>query len=147
VAQRRSTKHTPRIDDEMQHDVRSLIEGNPVESRSQEQRLQEDPGLHAATRPGTDRVADQVSESEIELRAELARSLKPSVFPGDRDRLLEAALDQQAPDDIVELIRRLPEGVVFDHFESAWEALGGHTERGHTERGYTGSERGDVERP
>jgi hypothetical protein len=122
VAERRSDKHGPRIDEEMRHEVASLIEGSPVESRSREQRLQEDPDPYASTGPGLE------DQGEIDQRAELARSLRPSSFPATKEQLLEIAVNEQAPDEHLDLLRRLPDGVVFEHFEDVWEALGGHTE-------------------
>ena len=42
--ERGSDKHSPRIDDEMHHEVRSLEQGAPVEARVEEFREQEGPG-------------------------------------------------------------------------------------------------------
>jgi hypothetical protein len=42
--ERGSDKHGPRLDDQMEHDVRPLLQGAPVEARATEAREQEGPG-------------------------------------------------------------------------------------------------------
>jgi hypothetical protein len=42
--ERGSDKHGPRVDEELQHEVRSLEQGAPVEARAEEFREQEGPG-------------------------------------------------------------------------------------------------------
>ena len=42
--ERGSDKHSPRLDDELDHETRSLQQGAPVESRVEEHREQEGPG-------------------------------------------------------------------------------------------------------
>jgi hypothetical protein len=117
--ERRSDKHGPLLDDALEHDVRSMLQGSPVESRADEGREQEG----AATQV--------LSDDEVDARAELARFIEPSVFPADRDALLDSARGQHAPDSVLDRLARLPDGT-YTHTQAVWEALGGHTERGHT---------------
>src|SRR5215211_1294805 len=42
--ERQSNLHSPRVDEEMQHEVESLTRGSPVEARIEESRLMEDAG-------------------------------------------------------------------------------------------------------
>jgi hypothetical protein len=42
--ERGSDKHSPRVDEEMKHEVRSLEQGAPLEARVEEFREQEGPG-------------------------------------------------------------------------------------------------------
>ena len=42
--ERGSDKHTPRLDDELEHETRSMTQGSPIEARSQEERMKEPPG-------------------------------------------------------------------------------------------------------
>jgi hypothetical protein len=58
----------------------------------------------------------------------LARHLRPSAFPGDRDALVAAATGEFAPDGVVERLRGLPSGENFTNVEEVWLALGGHRE-------------------
>jgi hypothetical protein len=42
--ERGSDKHTPRLDDELDHETRSMTQGSPIEARSREDRMKEPPG-------------------------------------------------------------------------------------------------------
>ena len=42
--ERRSDKHTPRLDDELDHETRSMTQGSPLEARAGEDRMKEPPG-------------------------------------------------------------------------------------------------------
>ena len=131
--ERSSDKHTPRVDDELKQELRSIVQGSPVEARASEAREQEGPAdgeptpdaLISGQRPSPS--PDTLSHDEVEARAELARHLQPSVFPADREALVASARGQGAADDLVATLGRLPDGT-FDHLEAVWEALGGRVE-------------------
>lgn len=131
--ERGSDKHTPRLDEQLKQDTRSMVQGAPVEARAQEGREQEGPGDDEPTpdmRLSGDRAAgDQPSLTyeEIETRTELARHLQPSVFPADRDALLASAVELHAPANVTELLSQLPDGT-FANVEAVWESLGGRRE-------------------
>lgn len=101
---RQSDKHNPKKDEEMKQEVESLEQGAPVESRAEEVWTKEE--------PSTSGEAD---------RAEVARFLEPAVFPADRDRLVASAHDMQAPDAVLQLLRRLPDRRYAD-FAEVWQA-------------------------
>lgn len=131
--ERGSDKHNPRLDEQLDHDTRSLRQGSPVEARAREDREQEGP---AEGEPGPDaRIAggdrgwrgSALDMDEVEARSDLARHLQPSVFPGDRDALVASARERHAPAWVVEQLRRLPDGE-FVNLEAVWEALGGRGE-------------------
>ena len=118
--ERASDKHAQRLDDAMAADTRSMTQGAPIEARDRDERLQEGgEGPEAITPHGVD---------ERDGRSELARHLRPSAFPGDREALLAVARDEDAPGAVLEALRVLPEGVEFANVEAVWEALGGHRE-------------------
>lgn len=123
MVERGSTHHSPRMDDELQHETESLVRGSPVEARAEEWRQQEGP---AEGEPAPDA---HVSVDDIELRSLLAISLRPSAFPGRRDVLLAVAEEERAEDRVIEWLRTLPEDVDFLNVEQVWEALGGEYER------------------
>lgn len=127
-----NTKHSPRVDEELHHETRSIEQGEPVEAHTREDLHQEDLPPDAANRPEGVGTPVGLGPADVEDRARVASALRPSAFPATRDRLLEAGVDEQAPPDILEALRRLPAGVVYQHFEDVWEALGGPTEQGHT---------------
>jgi hypothetical protein len=131
--ERSSDKHGPRIDEELKHEVSSLVHGSPVESRASEAREQEGPAdgeptpdalLSGEPAPAT---PDSLTHDEVEARTELARHLQPSVFPADRAALVESARRMGASDALIGRLEQLPEGT-FDHLEAVWEALGGRVE-------------------
>ncbi|MBV8387444.1 MAG: DUF2795 domain-containing protein [Acidimicrobiia bacterium] len=130
---RSSNKHTPRVDEQLKHDVQSVTRGSPVEARAQEAREQEGPAdgeptpdaLVTGGRPSA--TPDALTHDEVEARAELARHLQPSVFPASRDELIASARSLGASDELVARLGGLPEGR-FDHMEAVWEALGGRVE-------------------
>ena len=125
MTQRRSDKHNPRIDEELDEETASLTHGAPVVSRSRTDLRQEDPAedspATAAPAPGT---PYGMTPEGVDLRAELAQSLRPSVFPADRERLLEVARAEQAPRWVVAALGSLPADRRFDVLEQVSEAIG-----------------------
>src|SRR5947209_1959066 len=121
--QRRSDKHAPRVDDELKHELRSIVQGSPVEARADEAREQEGPAegeptpdaLLTGDRPSA--TPDALSHDEVEARADLARHLQPSVFPADRASIIASARRSGASDALLAGLGRLPDGT-FDHLEA-----------------------------
>jgi hypothetical protein len=107
---RGSDKHSPRVDEELKHEVSGLVQGghdtHAEEWRSPEPSGEDQPdadlvpdgSLHGG-------VPDGMTEEDVEARADLARYLTPSAFPGVREQLLEHVLDGSAPDRVVERVR------------------------------------------
>ncbi|MGH9264441.1 MAG: DUF2795 domain-containing protein [Acidimicrobiales bacterium] len=132
---RGSDKHSPRIDDGLEHDTRPLTQGAPMESRADEAREQEGA---ADGEPTTDALLsgdlhpDEGGENgldhdEAEARSRIASFIRPSIWPADRGELLGCAEELNAPPDVLAELRRLPEGT-YSHTEAVWEALGGRVE-------------------
>jgi hypothetical protein len=131
--ERRSDKHSPRVDDELRHEVEPLERGAPVEPHVEEYREQEPAGddepVVDARRVGGRTAGGPMGVDELEARSELARSVSPSVFPADRQALLDSARANHARQPVVDLLTALPADQVFDNAEAVWQALGGHNER------------------
>lgn len=123
---RQSDKHSPRLDEQMEHEVRSLLQGAPVESRAAQDRFQEGPVPNASNRPLP--PPGDLTDDELDRRALLAASLRPSAFPSGKSALLAVAEDEHAPDEVLDSLRQLPDGGYYDNVEQVWEALGGHGE-------------------
>ena len=132
---RGSDKHSPRIDENLEHDTRSLIQGAPMESRADEARQQEGA---ADAEPTTDALlsgelhpeqanGDDLGHDEVEARSRLAAHLRPSIWPADRETLLACARELNAPPDVLDQLSQLPDGQ-FSHTEAVWEAIGGRVE-------------------
>jgi hypothetical protein len=133
--ERGSDKHSPRIDENLEHDTRSLVQGNSGEARADEGRLQEGA---ADDEPTTDALLtgdlhpEQTNDAlldhdEAEARSRLAAHLRPSIWPADREEIVRCAEELNAPPDILNQLRQLPDGT-FSHTEAVWEALGGRVE-------------------
>ena len=132
--ERGSDKHAARLDEQLEHDVRSMLQGAPVESRASEAREQEGAGeddVSPDARLTGDRgLTDEdvsLRDDEIEERSDLARHLEGSVFPATRDALVASARRMHAPEGLVDRLSQLPDRT-YSHTESVWEALGGRKE-------------------
>ena len=130
--ERGSDKHSPRVDEQLDHDTRSLRQGAPVESRVEEHREQEGPGEDQPTPDsrltGGRATAASLDLDDAEARADIARFLTPSAFPADREALLADAESNQAPAAVVERLEALPAGRDFGSVQDIWRALGGTVE-------------------
>ena len=130
--ERGSDKHSPRVDEELDHETRSLQQGAPVESRVEEHREQEGPGDDQPTPDarltGGRATAASLDLDDAETRADIARFLTPSTFPADREALLADAQDNQAPAGVLERLQALPAGRTFENVQGIWAALGGTVE-------------------
>ncbi len=128
----RSSKHGFRLDDAMSAETESLQRGAPVESRVEEWREAEPSG---EDQPVADGVLNGARDAEtapghdeVELRSELAKRLRASAFPANRQTLEDVAREEQAPGPILDLLRRLPDGRTFANTADVWQALGGTVE-------------------
>ena len=127
--ERGSDKHSPRVDEELEHETRSLRQGAPIESRVEEFREQEGPGEDQPT-PAT-RVTEATGSLDLddaEARSDLARYLDPSGFPADRDGLVANAEANNAPAPVLERLQALPAGRTYEGMPDVWGALGGAAE-------------------
>ncbi len=130
--ERGSDKHSPRVDEQLDHETRSLTQGAPVESRVEEYREQEGPGEDQPTPDapltGGRATAGSLDLDDAETRADIARFLTPSVFPADREALLADAEANQAPEEVLERLRALPAGRAYENLQDVWSTLGGTVE-------------------
>ncbi|HVF74742.1 MAG TPA: DUF2795 domain-containing protein [Acidimicrobiales bacterium] len=137
--ERTTDKHSARVDDAMEHEVQSLVDGRGGESRSQESRMAEPVAEgEVEINPGArhDDHDDQgigVSRVTADDRADLARFVASAHWPATREDLLEAADGDHATDRIMETLGRLPHGSeAYENLQAVWKALGGEVEDGHT---------------
>lgn len=130
--ERGSDKHSPRVDEELDQETRSLQQGAPVESRVEEHREQEGPGEDQPTPDarltGGRATAASLDLDDAETRADIARFLTPSTFPADRDTLLGDARSNQAPAEVLERLQALPAARTYENVQDVWGALGGTVE-------------------
>lgn len=111
-----TSKHSARMDDDMQKDTRGGIEARDA-GRSDDSRpdvVQQQPGV--------------MDDHDAERRAELARSIEPHVFPARPAQLLESARGQFAADWILNALSKAPDQT-YDNVQELWKALGGPVEQ------------------
>ena len=133
MTERGSTHHSGRVDDALAEEVEPLLRGG-AESRATDARMHEPPAddepLPDVRIAGEDRPMPGLLDlDELEARATLAASLRPSAFPADRDTLYAVALEEHAPPDVLEALDALPADRRFVNVQQVWETLGGERER------------------
>jgi hypothetical protein len=129
----RSTKHNPRVDEELEHEVQGLLKGGrstrSAEWREVEPSAEGDPDIDAdpqGTLTGGTPVG--MDADAVAARTEIARWLDRADFPATGPGLVEAALDHRAPDAVVAELQRLPEDESFERVGDVVRALGYPTE-------------------
>ena len=129
----RSTKHSARLDDEMQHEVEGMIRSG----RSTHAEEWNDPEPVAEGDPDVDVApADTLvggipvgmDADAVVARAELARWLDRADYPNSGPGLVEAARDHRAPDAVVAELEKLPDGETYERIGDVVRALGYPTE-------------------
>jgi hypothetical protein len=127
--ERVNSKHGPRVDEEMSREVSGTTHGT-AGSRVEEWRQPEPPGEdqpEATTAPvGETRGGTPfgMTADDVEQRSRLARYVGLSALPGDRDALRRSAEDNEAPDDVLAQLDRLPVDTEFQNVAEVWAALG-----------------------
>ncbi|UCM87466.1 DUF2795 domain-containing protein [Streptomyces marincola] len=114
-------------DDVMKHDLQGMLRGDhpnrAEEWREAEPGADDDPPL--ADGPVPPRGAPTTEEAEREsFRFELARHLRRTVFPADRDTLLDTLAAEHAPDGLAEPVRDLPADHRYANVQEVVDALG-----------------------
>jgi hypothetical protein len=127
--ERMSDKHSPRVDETLAHEVESLTTGAPVESRSREERVKEDPAVDGL--PTNPAARPELEEDRaLDARAELARHLAGAHWPARAPELVAVAVADHAPDEVVDALRRLPADTEYLNVQAVWLDLGGGTATG-----------------
>ena len=135
---RGSSNHGPRIDEEMAHETRGVVQGRPAGARAEEWREADPSGedqpegslipeVGAGHRGG---APVGMSPDEREARSRLGRYLTRSAFPADRATLTAAARAAHAPDDVVNALSHLEPDGRYQPVSEVWTALGGAPDRG-----------------
>ena len=131
--ERGSDKHSARMDDALEAEVRGMMQANR-ETRGQQWNSAEPSG---EDQPDVDLapegtlsggVPDGMTEADVEQRAEIASYLGKEVWPAGAAVLQDKARDLNAPDSVLDQLGRLPSSAVFDNMQDVWQALQGGTE-------------------
>src|SRR4051812_19407057 len=104
----RNTTRSPRVDEQLEHEVQSFVQGTPAPHRDDD-RLQEEIGrLEPGRQPRTaEPLGDHPSIDETFDRAEFARWFRPSDFPCSVEQMRETAVDEGAPSWVIAALDRL----------------------------------------
>jgi hypothetical protein len=129
----RSTKHSARLDDELQHEVEGMVRSgrstHAQEWADPEPTAEGEPDIDSS--PGSTLVGGTpvgMDADAVVARAELARWLDRADFPSTGPALVEAARDHRAPDAVVAELERLPDGETYERIGDVVRALGYPTE-------------------
>lgn len=112
---RGSSKHSPRMDEQMSQEVRGVVQGT-AGARAEEWKMAEPSG---EDQPQVSLVPDEEGEAFSRFGTYIGRS----AFPGDRDALEKSARDLEAPDDVLEALRTLPPATTYQNVAEVWHAL------------------------
>ncbi|MEU6022838.1 DUF2795 domain-containing protein [Micromonospora sp. NPDC048871] len=128
---RGNSKHAPRVDDQMGQEVNGLVQGPGTGgSRVDETRVPEPAGEdqpETTTAVGGDQrsgTPQGMTSEDVEARSRLGRFITMTALPGDRAALLANARENEAPDDVLAALERLPEGTRYQTVSEVWAALG-----------------------
>lgn len=124
--ERETTKHGPRLDEALEAETRSLVQGSPLESRAEEAREHEPPGERDRDVDARTAAPGALGADPVEARRELSRHLRASAFPAGRDALLAEARGASAPEPVLAALEALPAGVTYGTVHEVWAALEGH---------------------
>ncbi|MET7834458.1 DUF2795 domain-containing protein [Micromonospora sediminicola] len=129
--ERGSSKHSPRVDDQMSSEVSGLVQGPGTGgSRVDEFRVPEPAGEdqpEATTAPAGELrtgAPQGMSSQDVEARSRLGRFIGMAALPGDRDTLVANARENEAPADVLAALESLPEGTRYQTVSEVWAALG-----------------------
>ncbi|MEU8300161.1 DUF2795 domain-containing protein [Micromonospora sp. NPDC048909] len=133
--ERGNSKHGPRIDEQMSQEVAGLVQGPGTGgSRVDESRVPEPAGEdqpEATTAPAGELRSGApkgMSSQDVERRSRFGRFITMTALPGDREALIANAQSNEAPDDIIADLERLPEGTRYQTISEVWAALGNKNE-------------------
>jgi hypothetical protein len=131
--ERGSDKHSARMDDAMGAEVRGMVNAGR-DTRAEDWHSPEPSG---EDQPDVDRVPDGtriggvpagMTETDVELRSEIASFLGKECWPCDAEQLLFKAAEMNAPERVLNRLRDLPAGRIYDNMQDVWTALQGGIE-------------------
>ena len=131
--ERGSDKHSPMRDEQLKHETDGLVRSGHA-THAEEWK---DPEPSGEDQPDADRapagtlhggVPTGMSDEDVEGRAEVATYIGKGSYPMVGQQILELVIDRQAPERVIDLVRRLPSGREFHNVNEVWAAVGGHVE-------------------
>jgi hypothetical protein len=126
---RGSSKHSPRVDDQMADEVRGTVQG-VAGARAEEWKMAEPSG---EDQPEVTVVPDQddslgepggVGNPAAEQFSRFGSYIGRAALPGDKSALIRSARDLDAPDDVLAVLEGLPDGATYRTVAEVWTAAG-----------------------
>lgn len=124
---RDSSKHGPRVDDEMAHETEDVVRSGHS-THTEEWRQPEPVDEVRQPRPVADGPPQETSAEDIEARSLLAQAIGWHTFPADTQTLRRRAEEADLPAELTEAIGRLPADRQFANVGELARALGLDTE-------------------
>ncbi|GAA1897389.1 hypothetical protein GCM10009716_04270 [Streptomyces sodiiphilus] len=123
---RGNSRLNARRDDEMKQELQGQLRGGGTthaeEWREPEPSAEDDPDVGAGPVPPDASARREAADEEF--RSDLARHLRRTAFPGHRDDLVNVLREENAPDGLLEAVRRLPGEETFGNVQEVVTALG-----------------------
>jgi hypothetical protein len=126
--ERGSAKHGPRLDDQEKHETEGMVRGGgtthaeewkepePMPAAGEETGHRYAPGHEPGTPEG-------ISAEGVDIRSDLAKWLSDAYFPASQEDLRRHAEQVDAPDEVMEMLRSLPERQ-YHNIAEVGQALG-----------------------
>jgi hypothetical protein len=124
---RGSSKHNPRLDDEMAEEVEGIVQGR-AGARAEEWKMgepsgEDEPEITVVPDGGYGRGEPAgVGNPEDEALSRFGSYIGRSALPGTRDELMKSARDLLAPDDVLERLAKLAPDSTYRTVTEVWEA-------------------------
>ena len=131
MEQRGSSKHGPRLDEEMEQETETITRsGQPPHTEEWRETEPFDEGHLETALPEDEAPAAPpgMTAADVERRSDIARHLPPHKLPASRDALLDFLQRTGAPDDVIDAISSLPADREFRTVGEIVRALGIPTE-------------------
>lgn len=122
MQERGSNRLSAHEDDRLKHEVEGLLRADRP-TRTDAWRDPEPMEGMDGTGPPPGAGDDREVRDEA-FRSELARHLRPAVFPAKRSELLRTLLEEQAPDEVIDQVRTLPRRSSYANVQEVSAALG-----------------------
>jgi hypothetical protein len=127
--QRGSSKHGPRLDDELEEETEDLTRSGQPPRAEEWRETEPTEGGHlevpADHQPGT---PPGMTAGDVNRRSDIARYLPARAFPADRASMLAYLRRTETPDEVYDAVRRLPPRRQFRSIGDVVRALGIATE-------------------
>lgn len=126
---RGSSKHGPRLDEQLAHEVQGEVQGSPASGRAEQWREPEQPAEgepEASWIPEGHHGVDTDDDTDPDYRderAKIGKYLPRSLFPATGARIVVEARNLNAPEDVLEMLGRLDPGHRYASAQELWKSL------------------------